>query len=158
MISREEFIVNILRKDKKLILEDLKKKPHFGEVKNDVKIIADFTEYSPLHNGHLHCMLEAKKQVSNGIFIAIVPGPFERSGRFTFIMSRQARADAAICVGADIVVEGPPMGIMGSGQYSLCLAKMFKSLDTDYIPRGYKPFIEFDKILQRINHGFSVVP
>jgi predicted nucleotidyltransferase len=159
MISREEFIVNILKNDKKLILGDVEKKPHFGEVKNDIKIISDFTEYSPLHNGHLHCMLEAKKQVSDGIFTAIVPGPFERSGRgLPYIMSREARADAAIRVGADIVVEGPPMGIMGSGQYSLCLAKMFKSLDADYIPRGYKPFREFDKILQRINQGFAVVP
>ena len=159
MISREEFIVNILKKDKELILRDVKKKPHFGEVSNDVKIISDFTEYSPLHNGHLHCMMEAKKQVSDGIFTAIVPGPFERSGRgLPYIMSREARADAAIRVGADIVVEGPPMGIMGSGQYSLCLAKMFKSLDADYIPRGYKPFKEFDKILRRINQGFAVVP
>ena len=109
MINREEFIVNILKKDKELILGDVKKNPHFGEVRNDVKIISDFTEYSPLHNGHLHCMIEAKKQISDGIFTAIVPGPFERSGRgLPYIMTREARADAAIRVGADIVVEGPP--------------------------------------------------
>jgi predicted nucleotidyltransferase len=158
MIYREEFIGSILKRDKELILGDVEKKPLFGEVRNDVKIIADFTEYSPLHNGHLHCM-EAKKQISDGIFTAIVPGPFERSGRgLPYVMTRKARADAAILVGADIVVEGPPMGIMGSGQYSLCLAKMFKSIDADYIPRGYKPFKEFDKILKRINQGFAVVP
>ncbi len=159
MISREEFVENLLKKDKKLFLEDVKKKPLMGDVENDLKIIADFTEYSPLHNGHRYCMMEAKKQVSNGIFTAIVPGPFERSGRgLPYIMTRQARADTAIHVGADIVVEGPPMGIMGSGQYSLCLAKIFKSLDADYIPRGYKPFKEFDRIMQRINQGFAVVP
>jgi predicted nucleotidyltransferase len=159
MIYREEFIGSILKRDKELILGDVEKKPLFGEVRNDVKIIADFTEYSPLHNGHLHCMMEAKKQISDGIFTAIVPGPFERSGRgLPYVMTRKARADAAILVGADIVVEGPPMGIMGSGQYSLCLAKMFKSIDADYIPRGYKPFKEFDKILKRINQGFAVVP
>jgi len=159
MINREEFIGSILKRDKELILGDVEKKPLFGEVRNDVKIIADFTEYSPLHNGHLHCMMEAKKQISDGIFTAIVPGPFERSGRgLPYVMTRKARADAAILVGADIVVEGPPMGIMGSGQYSLCLAKMFKSIDADYIPRGYKPFKEFDKILKRINQGFAVVP
>ena len=55
-------------------------------------------------------------------------------------MTREARAETAIAVGADIVVEGPPMGIMGSGQYSLCLAKTFMALDADYIPRGYRPF------------------
>ena len=159
MINIEEFVGNILKKDKKQVLRDVKKKAVFGEIKDDVKIIADFTEYSPLHNGHNHCMMEAKKQISDGIFVAIVPGPFERSGRgLPYIMTRKARADAAIRVGADIVVEGPPMGIMGSGQYSLCLAKMFKSLDTDHIPRGYKPFREFNEIMHRINQGFAVVP
>ena len=42
------------------------------------------------------------------------------------------------------------MGIMGSGQYSLCLSKMFQALNTDYIPRGYKPLEGFDEILKRL--------
>ena len=63
-----------------------------------------------------------------------------------------------LSVGADVVVEGPPMGIMGSGQYSLCLCKMFKSLNTDYIPRGYKPIAGFDEILKRINLGHHIAP
>jgi predicted nucleotidyltransferase len=77
-------------------------------------------------------------------------------------MTRQARAEAAVAVGADVVVEGPPMGIMGSGQYSLCLAKTFHALDADYIPRGYKPFpeseSEFREILSRIGDGHGVAP
>lgn len=89
----------------------------------------------------------------------MIPGPTERSGRgLPYIMSRYARARAAIAVGADIAVEGPPMGVMGSGQYSLCLAKMFKALNTDYIPRGYKPAPNFNKILKRINDGHIIVP
>lgn len=104
-------------------------------------------------------MWEARKQVPDGIFTAIVPGPLERSGRgLPYIMTRYARAQAAIAVGADIVVEGPPMGVMGSGQYSLCLAKIFKAMDADYIPRGYKPFAGFEKILQKIEEGTPVVP
>ena len=73
-------------------------------------------------------------------------------------MPREIRAEIAISVGADIVVEGPPMGIMGSGQYSLCLCKMFKALNTDYIPRGYKPKEGFDEILKRINLGHHIAP
>ena len=66
---------------------------------------------------------------------------------------------AGLCsVGADVVVEGPPMGIMGSGQYSLCLCKMFKALNTTYIPRGYKPVEGFDEILKRINSGHHIAP
>ncbi|MGZ7119903.1 MAG: nucleotidyltransferase family protein, partial [Methanobacterium sp.] len=135
MLSREEFVRNFIMRDKELLLRDFKKEPIYGDVEVDNKIIADFTEYSPLHIGHRHCMIEAKKQVPDGLFVAVVPGPLERSGRgLPYIMTRQSRADSAIAVGADIVIEGPPMGIMGSGQYSLCLAKIFKALDADYIP------------------------
>jgi len=159
LLQIEDLVRNFLKKDRELILEDSQKKPFWGNPEVDVNIIADFTEYSPLHNGHLHCMLEAKRQVPDGIFTAVVPGPLERSGRgLPYIMTRHARARTAVAAGADIVVEGPPMGIMGSGQYSLCLAKMFQALGADYIPRGYKPFSEFDTLLKRINNGSAVVP
>jgi len=159
MHSRREFVRNFIRRDRKLLTEDVKKDPEYGEQEDEFKIIADFTEYSPLHIGHRYCMMTAKEKVEDGIFVAVVPGPFERSGRgMPYIMSRHARADSAVAVGADIVIEGPPMGIMGSGQYSLCLAKTFKALNADYIPRGYKPVQGFDKILRRISDGNGVAP
>ncbi|HMK53436.1 MAG TPA: nucleotidyltransferase family protein [Methanobacteriaceae archaeon] len=159
MTIREGLVKEILIRDRKTFLEDARQKPIFKDVENDVKIIADFTEYNPLHNGHLHCLLEAKKQVPDGLFVAVVPGLFERSGRgLPYIITRQARAESAIAVGADLVVEGPPMGIMGSGQYSLCLARIFQALDVDHIPRGYKPSLEFDLLLERISKGVGVAP
>ena len=159
MASKEEYVRNLISRDRKLLMEDFNKEPLYEEPEKDIKIISDFTEYSPLHIGPRHCMMEAKKQVQEGIFVAVVPGPFERSGRGQpYIMTRQARADSAVAVGADIVIEGPPMGIMGSGQYSLCLAKIFKALDADYIPRGYKPIGGFEKILQRISDGNGIAP
>ncbi|ADP77255.1 protein of unknown function DUF795 [Methanothermus fervidus DSM 2088] len=148
-----------IEKDVELIKRDADRVPKFKKIKKTTKIIADFTEYSPLHKGHRYCMFKAKEKVPDGIFVAVIPGPTERSGRgLPYIMSRYARARAAIAVGADIAVEGPPMGVMGSGQYSLCLAKMFKALNTDYIPRGYKPAPNFNKILKRINDGHIIVP
>ena len=48
---------------------------------SDVRLVADFTEYNPLHNGHYHCMKVAKSQVKDALFVAVVPGLFERSGR-----------------------------------------------------------------------------
>lgn len=158
-MQKEEFVKNFLKRDKKLILDDSQIKPIMGEVESDSRIIADFTEYNPLHRGHLHCMKEAKKAVPGGIFTAMVPGPLERSGRgVPYIMTRYARALAAVESGADIVVEGPPMGIMGSGQYSLCLSKMFQALDADFIPRGYKPLDGFAGVLKRIDEGLAVAP
>ena len=167
MSSRETLVKEIIARDRKQFLEDVRLRPPYKESESkvfesdpsDTKILADFTEYNPLHKGHLHCLMEAKKKVPEGIFVAVVPGLFERSGRgLPYIMTRQARAEAAIAVGADIVVEGPPMGIMGSGQYSLCLAKTFQALDADYIPRGYKRDPEFEILLEKIGKGRGIAP
>ena len=152
-------VCDILGRDKKLFFDDLNMESKNSDIKSDVNLIADFTEYNPLHNGHFHCMKTAKHMFPESLFVAIVPGLFERSGRgIPYILPREIRAEIAISVGADIVVEGPPMGIMGSGQYSLCLCKMFKNLNTDYIPRGYKPLDGFDEILKRINMGHHIAP
>ena len=165
-----DFIKDIQKNDRKTFFKDFENSQkqdenqvgdEFSKVSlNDSRpLIADFTEYSPLHNGHFHCMKTAKEKVPNGLFVAVVPGLFERSGRgLPYILHRKTRSEIAIAVGADIVVEGPPMGIMGSGQYSLCLTKMFQSLNTDFIPRGYRPFDGYEKILERISLGHGVAP
>lgn len=165
MVS-EVYVENILKRDKRIFKKDYKDSQNPNLVKNktispktSVPLVADFTEYSPLHNGHYHCLKTAKEHVPDGLFVAVVPGLFERSGRgLPYILPREVRAEIAVNVGADIVVEGPPMGIMGSGQYSLCLCKMFQALNTDYIPRGYNPSREFVDILKRISMGHAVVP
>lgn len=166
-----DFIRNILNEDRKTFFKDLEysKKLNDNDVESELSsfslssdlrpLIADFTEYSPLHNGHFHCMKTAKSKVPDGIFVAVVPGLFERSGRgLPYILPRDVRAEIAVAVGADIVVEGPPMGIMGSGQYSLCLCKMFQALNTDFIPRGYKVEEGYDEILRRISVGHGIAP
>ena len=166
-----DFIRNILNEDRKTFFKDLEysKKLNDDDVESELSsfsqvsdlrpLIADFTEYSPLHNGHFHCMKTAKSKVPDGLFVAVVPGLFERSGRgLPYILPRDVRAEIAVAVGADIVVEGPPMGIMGSGQYSLCLCKMFQALNTDFIPRGYKVEEGYDEILRRISLGHGIAP
>ena len=165
-----DFIKDIQKNDRKTFLNDYENSKKQDESQLDIEfskrtsvdsrpLIADFTEYSPLHNGHFHCMKTAKEKVPDGLFVAVVPGLFERSGRgLPYILHRKTRSEIAIAVGADIVVEGPPMGIMGSGQYSLCLTKMFQALNTDFIPRGYRPFDGYEKILERISMGHGVAP
>ena len=161
IMSLKDFIKSINLRDTELFWKDYeaRNENNYKKSEGDINLIADFTEYSPLHNGHFHCMKTAVSKVPNSIFVAIVPGLFERSGRgLPYILPRDVRAEIAISVGADIVVEGPPMGIMGSGQYSLCLARMFQALSTDFIPRGYKPFDGFDNILDRITMGHGIAP
>lgn len=161
IMSLKDFIKSINLRDTELFWKDYESRNenNYKKSEGDIKLIADFTEYSPLHNGHFHCMKTAISKVPNSTFVAIVPGLFERSGRgLPYILPRDVRAEIAVSVGADIVVEGPPMGIMGSGQYSLCLARMFQALSTDFIPRGYKPFDGFDNILDRITMGHGIAP
>lgn len=160
-MSIDDFVKHISERDKSIFLSDFvnRKNDNFKDGSDDIQLLADFTEYSPLHNGHFHCMNVAKSNFPDALFVAIVPGLFERSGRgLPYILPREVRAEIAISVGADIVVEGPPMGIMGSGQYSLCLSSMFKALNTDIIPRGYNPSNGFEKILERINLGHGIAP
>ena len=150
-------ISDILKRDMDLFYDDLNSECEVSSDSSENILVSDFTEYNPLHNGHFHCMKTAKGMFPDSLFVAIVPGLFERSGRgIPYILPREVRAEIAISVGADIVVEGPPMGIMGSGQYSLCLCKMFKALNTDYIPRGYKPVEGMDEIMKRINQGHHI--
>ena len=150
-------VSNILKRDMELFFNDLNMDSKISDNTSDCILISDFTEYNPLHNGHFHCMKTAKDMFNESLFVAIVPGLFERSGRgIPYILPREVRAEIAVSVGADIVVEGPPMGIMGSGQYSLCLCKMFKVLNTDFIPRGYKPVEGIDEILKRVNMGHHI--
>ena len=152
-------VSDILKRDKELFYSDFNMGSEISDATSDTILVSDFTEYNPLHNGHFHCMKTAKGMFPESLFVAVVPGLFERSGRgIPYILPREIRAEIAISVGADVVVEGPPMGIMGSGQYSLCLCKMFKALNTDYIPRGYKPVEGIDEILKRINMGHHVAP
>ena len=152
-------VSSILKRDMELFNNDLDSECNISPTSSDINLVADFTEYNPLHNGHFHCMKTAKHYFPDSLFVAIVPGLFERSGRgIPYILPRELRAEIAISVGADIVVEGPPMGIMGSGQYSLCLCKMFQALNTSYIPRGYKKVDGFDEILRRINMGHHIAP
>lgn len=154
-----ELVSEILKRDMDLFYEDLNCSVQEKSSTSDVNLVADFTEYNPLHNGHFHCMKVAKSKVPDSLFVAIVPGMFERSGRgIPYILPRELRAEIAVSLGADVVVEGPPMGIMGSGQYSLCLCKMFQALNTDFIPRGYNPVPGFDEILKRINKGHHIAP
>ena len=149
----------ILERDMNLFYEYLDTDIKKNNPTSSVSLVADFTEYNPLHNGHYHCMNVAKSEVPDSLFVAIVPGLFERSGRgIPYILPREKRAEIAVSLGADVVVEGPPMGLMGSGQYSLCLCKMFQALNADYIPRGYNPVDGFDEILNRINQGHHIAP
>ena len=152
--DREEIIKDAERKDEKSFKDFKKIVEEIKERENKNKIVCDFTEYNPLHKGHKYALERGKE---HGIFISVLPGALERSGRgIPYFLNRYIRAEMAIKAGADIVVEGPPMGIMGSGQYMRCLIKMFYSLGAEIIPRGYIPEETMEKVIDCINKGYHI--
>ncbi len=149
--SSKKIDKNSFKKFNKIIGHILSEKEKCNEPHN---IVADFTEYNPLHNGHKYCLDKGREY---GIFISILPAPLERSGRgIPYLVDRYIRSEFAIKAGADIVIEGPPMGIMGSGQYMQCLIKMFYSIGTEIIPRGYIHEPIMCKIINCIKDGYHI--
>ena len=94
-------VPEILKRDMELFFNDLDVERNVSDETSDINLIADFTEYNPLHNGHFHCMKTAQHMFPESLFVAIVPGLFERSGRgIPYILPRELRAEIAISVGA----------------------------------------------------------
>ncbi|WP_404452490.1 nucleotidyltransferase [Virgibacillus necropolis] len=63
-------------------------------------------EYNPFHNGHLHHLVEAKKESSASCMIAVMSGNFLQRGE-PAIIDKFHRTRAALAGGIDIVLELP---------------------------------------------------
>ena len=63
-------------------------------------------EYNPLHNGHVHHFIESKKRAKAEHTIIIMSGPFTQRGEPATV-SKYARTEMALHMGADLVIELP---------------------------------------------------
>lgn len=72
-------------------------------------------EYNPFHNGHLH-QINTLKRISNEPIICVMSGNFTQRGEIS-IADKYARAQMALCSGADLVVELPVPFCMASAEY-----------------------------------------
>lgn len=63
-------------------------------------------EYNPLHNGHVHHFNEAKRLSGADTSIVVMSGPFTQRGEPAAV-SKQARTEMALHMGADLVLELP---------------------------------------------------
>lgn len=63
-------------------------------------------EYNPLHNGHVHHYTRAKEITGAEHSVAVLSGPFLQRGE-PGIVSKFARAEMALAMGADLVIELP---------------------------------------------------
>ncbi|MBT2292564.1 nucleotidyltransferase [Paenibacillus albidus] len=63
-------------------------------------------EYNPLHNGHVHQYNEAKKLSGAQSTVIVMSGPFTQRGEPAAV-SKHARTEMALHMGADLVLELP---------------------------------------------------
>lgn len=63
-------------------------------------------EYNPFHNGHLFHAQQAKKQVEDGVLIAVMSGQFLQRGEPAFA-DKWTRTKMALAAGVDLVIELP---------------------------------------------------
>ena len=72
-----------------------------------MKTAGIITEYNPLHYGHTALMQAVRRQYSAGTaIVCAMSGDFVQRGDLA-VVRRQARAEAAVQSGADLVLELP---------------------------------------------------
>ena len=72
-------------------------------------------EYNPFHSGHLYHIAESRKRLSGACaVVCVMGGNFVQRGE-PAVFSKHARAEAAMCCGADLVFELPtPWALRGA--------------------------------------------
>lgn len=71
-----------------------------------MKTVGIIVEYNPLHYGHLHHFRQAKAVTGAEAVVAVMSGHFLQRGE-PAIAGKWARAEAALAMGADLVIELP---------------------------------------------------
>lgn len=79
---------------------------HTDGVELSVSVVGLIVEYNPLHNGHVHHYTRAKEISGADYSVAILSGPFLQRGE-PGIISKFARAEMALAMGVDLVIELP---------------------------------------------------
>lgn len=69
-------------------------------------VLGIIAEYNPFHNGHLHHLIEAKKQTNSDYCIAVMSGNFTQRGEVSSV-DKWEKAKMALENGIDLVIELP---------------------------------------------------
>ena len=79
-----------------------------------MSVIAVVCEYNPFHNGHLY-NINAAKTSPDDIIVAVMSPNVVQRGDFA-LFSKWDRAEAALCSGADLVLEIPSIFALSSAE------------------------------------------
>jgi predicted nucleotidyltransferase len=101
-----------------------------------MKILGITAEYNPFHNGHAYHIREAKARTGCDSVIALMSGDFVQRGT-PAIVSKYVRAEAALRLGADIVIELPVYSATASAEgFAEGAIRAFSDLGVDAVSYG----------------------
>lgn len=73
-------------------------------------------EYNPFHNGHLHHLIQSKKELNNNYTICVMSGNFTQRG-LPALYNKWLRTKMALMLGIDLVIELPVYYSVNSANY-----------------------------------------
>ena len=101
-----------------------------------MKTLGITAEYNPFHNGHAYHIREAKARTGCDSVIALMSGDFVQRGT-PALVSKYVRAEAALRLGADIVIELPVYSATASAErFAEGAVRAFTDLSVDAISYG----------------------
>ena len=81
-----------------------------------MKIAGIISEYNPFHSGHtLHILKTRERCGEDTAVVCVMSGSFVQRGE-PAILSKRARAEMALCSGADLVLENPTVWAVSSAE------------------------------------------
>lgn len=81
-----------------------------------MKTVGIIAEYNPFHKGHAYHIAKAKELTGADYCIVVMSGDFVQRGA-PALLDKYQRAEAALCCGADLVLELPIYYSLGSAEY-----------------------------------------
>lgn len=81
-----------------------------------MRTVAVIAEFNPFHNGHKYILEKAKEETNADNVLVIMSGDFVQRGAPAF-MDKFSRTNAALNLGADLVLELPIYYSLGSAEY-----------------------------------------
>ncbi len=81
-----------------------------------MKTVGIVAEFNPFHNGHAYQIARAKEMTGADYCVVVMSGSFVQRG-IPAIMSKEARTQAALASGADLVIELPAYYATASAEY-----------------------------------------
>lgn len=92
-----------------------------------MKVCAIIAEYNPFHNGHAWQIKRARELGAQTV-VVIMSGNFVQRGE-PALLPKESRVSAALCCGADLVIELPvPYAVSGAEQFAASAVHLAQSL------------------------------